>query len=103
MVFFMALQGHRQEDHLVNATDRKHQSAIRTKRDDESISGKYFMICQTCFWCASYIDIIDNIDALHYKVCPICNHTTIELLPISNGEHYRFENSTTRGIILEFR
>ena len=85
------------------ANDRKHQSVIKTKKKDESTSRKYFMICQTCFWCASYIDIMDNIDALPYKVCPTCNHTAIELLPLSNGEHYRFENSPTRGTILEFR
>jgi hypothetical protein len=101
MVFFMALQRHWQEDHLVNATGQKHQSAIQTKNENEPTSGKYFMICQTCFWCASYIDIMGNIDALTYNVCPTCNHTTIELLPLSNDEHYRFENSATRGIILE--
>ncbi|MGA9149804.1 MAG: hypothetical protein WBZ36_04425 [Candidatus Nitrosopolaris sp.] len=45
---------------------------------------------------------MDDIDALPYKVCPTCNHTEIELLPLSNGEHYRFENTATRGVILEF-
>ena len=61
------------------------------------------MICQTCFWCASYIDIMGDMDALPYKVCPACNHTAIELLPLSNGEHYRFEYTAIRGVILEFR
>lgn len=91
------------EDHLVVAKDQRHQYEIQTKEEDESTSRKYFMICQTCFWCASYIDIMGNIDSLPYNVCPTCNHTTIELLPLSNGEHYRFENSATRGIILEFK
>jgi hypothetical protein len=88
------------ENDIVKATD-KYQSAIQTNKESELTSRKYFMICQTCFWCASYIDIMGNIDALTYNVCPTCNHTTIELLPLSNDEHYRFENSATRGIILE--
>ncbi|HXX96756.1 MAG TPA: hypothetical protein VEL11_06530 [Candidatus Bathyarchaeia archaeon] len=75
------------EEDLVNATDQKHQSAIQTKKEDEP-SRKYFMICKTCFWCVSYIDIMGNMDALPYKPCPTCDHTAIELLPLSDGEHY---------------
>jgi hypothetical protein len=92
-----------EEDDVVNATDQKLQSAIQTNTENEPTSRKYFMICQTCFWCASYIDIIENIDALPYNACPTCNHTAIELLSLSNGEHYRFEYTATRGVILEFR
>jgi len=90
-----------QEEDLVNATDQKHQYAIHTKKEDEP-SQKYFMICQTCFWCASYIDILDNMDALTYNVCPTCNHIAIELLPLSYGEHYRFEYTATGGAVLQF-
>ena len=80
------------EDDLVKATE--HQSAVQTKNENELTSRKYFMICQTCFWCASYIDMGDT-DVLPYKVCPTCNHTAIELLPLSDGEHYRFEYTAT--------
>ena len=69
----MALQRYWQEDHHVNTTGQKHQPAIQTKNEIEPTSRKYFMICQTCFWCASYIDMMGNIDALPYNVCPTCN------------------------------
>ena len=49
------------------------------------------------------IDIMGNMDALPYKVCLTCNHTAIELLPLSDNEHYHFEYTATRGVILEFR
>jgi hypothetical protein len=52
------------------------------------------------FCCAWHNDIIGDMDVLPYKVCPTCNHTAIELLPLSNGEHYRFEYTATRGVIL---
>jgi len=44
-----------------------------------------------------------NMDALPYKACPTCDHTAIELLPLSDGEHYRFEYTATRGVVLQFR
>jgi hypothetical protein len=90
------------EDDFVKATDQKYQSTIETNKENEPLR-KYFMICQTCFWCASYIDIMGDTDVLPYKTCPTCNHTAIELLPLSNGEHYHFEYTATREVILEFR
>ena len=90
------------EDDLVNATDQKYQSTIQTNKQNES-SRSIFVICETCFWCASYIDITGDMDALPYKACPTCNHTAIELLPLSYGEHYHFEYTATRRVILEFR
>ena len=42
-------------------------------------------------------------DDLPHKVCPACNHTAIELLPLSNNEHYRFEYTATCGVMLEFK
>ena len=80
----------------VKATDQK--ATIQTKKEDELTSGKYFMICQTCFWCVSYIDILGDTDVLPYKACPTCNHTAIELLPLSDGEHYRFEYTATLSL-----
>ena len=55
----------------VRATEQKYQFTIRTNKENEP-SRKYFMICQTCFWCASYIDIMGDMDALPYKLCPAC-------------------------------
>ncbi|MGA9151669.1 MAG: hypothetical protein WBZ36_13910 [Candidatus Nitrosopolaris sp.] len=80
----------------VRATSQKHQSTIQTNKENEP-SRKYF-ICQICYWRASYIDIMGDTDVLPYKACPTCNHTAIELLPLSNGEHYRFEYTATRGV-----
>ena len=90
------------EDDLVKTTG--HQSGIQTKNENGLTSRKYFMICQTCFWCASYIDIdMGDMGELPYKVCPTCNHAAIELLPLSDGEHYHFEYTATRGVVLQFR
>ena len=63
---------------------------------------RYFLICQTCFWCASLIDRLDDIQNLFVNICPTCNDNNIESLPISYSEHYHFEYTETRGVELEF-
>lgn len=40
---------------------------------------RQFMICNSCFWCASsYL----NIDNIFTKKCPLCQNNRIEILPI---------------------
>ena len=81
--------------------DERKEKIARTKKKAESISRRCFLICQTCFWCASYIDMMSNMDELPYKACPTC-YNRIESLPISYDERYHFEYTATRGVVLEF-
>jgi hypothetical protein len=60
---------------------------------------KQFMLCNSCFWCASSYIHIDNI---FIKKCPVCQNRIIEFLPISNNEIYKFNHNLRRGITLEF-
>jgi hypothetical protein len=39
-----------------------------------------FLLCQSCFWCASYF----NFDELSIISCPLCHSDHIEQLPVSN-------------------
>lgn len=59
----------------------------------------YFLICKSCFWCASFVfDQYNKIDK-----CPLCNGTgTTESIPISNREAYSFDYDNQRGVSLEF-
>jgi hypothetical protein len=66
----------------------------------------YFVICNSCYWCASYFGI-DDLESLsgsssHVLDCPICNSHNTELMPISNDESFRIEYSRTRGMEMEF-
>ena len=66
----------------------------------------YFVICNSCYWCASYFGINDleslSGSSSHVLDCPICNSHNTELMPISNDESFRIEYSLTRGMELEF-
>jgi len=85
-----------------------HQDVVDYAKQEEKLSTarrttqRYFMICQTCFWCASYTGTIDIMNELPFETCPTCNDNRVESLPILYDEYYRYEYTPTRGVVLEF-
>jgi hypothetical protein len=66
----------------------------------------YFVICNSCYWCASYFGIGD-LESLSESSsqtldCHVCNSHNTELIPISTKKSFRIEYSLTRGMELEF-
>jgi hypothetical protein len=70
---------------------------MRTERFAKFAEHKYFLICISCFWCASYL----KSDIMFLK-CPICNEGKIDSMPLGEDEIYRFNHSLDKGIELEF-
>jgi hypothetical protein len=58
----------------------------------------HFLLCNTCYWCASDIDVRKPM----ITQCPSCNSVEIESMPISDKELYKFDYHPKRGVILEF-
>jgi hypothetical protein len=59
----------------------------------------HFIICRSCFWCASAVA------ATNRKVinrCPNCKSHLIESMPITSDETYDFDYYTKRGAVLHF-
>lgn len=56
-----------------------------------------FLICNECFWCASYLD-----PGFAASSCPSCSAATVEDMLISPNERYTFDYSAGRGVVLEF-
>jgi len=74
------------------------------RRISEEIS---FIICQSCFWCASYINTITAFTARRRgdappTKCPICIEGNIESMSINKNEVYKFDYDTKHGVVLEF-
>jgi hypothetical protein len=66
----------------------------------------YFLICNSCYWCASYFGI-DDVKSLsgsltHALNCHICDSRNTELMPISTDELFMNEYNVTRGMEIEF-
>jgi hypothetical protein len=72
----------------------------------ERTSQVYFVICNSCYWCASYFDIGDleslSASSSHVLDCHVCNSHNTELIPISTDESFKIEYSLTRGMEIEF-
>jgi hypothetical protein len=83
----------------------KLSSNIDIKRENDKIirrfSRAHFVICNACYWCASYFGI-DDLESSHVLDCQACNSRNTELMPISADESFRIEHSMTRGMELEF-
>jgi hypothetical protein len=61
-----------------------------------------FLLCQSCFWCASYIGLSSNVKTADLIKCLICKDGKIESLPIANNERYKFDHNQNYGVMLQF-
>ena len=52
-----------------------------------------FLICKTCYWCASDIG-----SKPMFTECPSCNSVEVESMPIAHKELYKFDYHPKRVI-----
>jgi len=57
----------------------------------------HFLLCGSCFWCASFLELRVMID-----VCPLCMYGKVESMPLSDKEIYTFDYDLTSGVTLSF-
>jgi hypothetical protein len=81
------------------------QGLIGNKSPESSIPSSpppIFILCEVCYWCATYVDKtripIDNI-------CPECgaNNNELSSLPIASNESFTFDYNNKRGVEMEFK
>ena len=81
------------KESLVGKTDQE----MEMDRYSIFVEQKYFLICNSCFWCASYFK-----NRISFSTCPVCINGKIDCMPIGEDENYTFNLSLTKGIELEF-
>jgi hypothetical protein len=62
-----------------------------------SEKGVNFLICPSCFWCASCLSPDSS-----FAKCPSCIEEYLESMPIAKNENYLFNYDKKRGITMEF-
>ena len=63
-------------------------------------SGINFLICNSCFWCAS---IYSNMNSLSNAKCPVCDdNSNLESIPIHKKEPFKINYNSKTGVALEF-
>jgi predicted Zn-ribbon and HTH transcriptional regulator len=86
----------------------KHDSSsLITKKSDHytkasSPSSAIFVLCDKCYWCATYFD---NNRISMKNNCPQCNANSNQLagLPIMPNESYTFDYNGKSGVEMEFK
>jgi hypothetical protein len=86
---------------LKGETLTKYDSQTQSS-SSSSHTPQIFILCDNCYWCATYFDKtripVDNI-------CHKCNANNNELtsFPIMSNESFTFDHSDKGGVELEFR
>jgi hypothetical protein len=83
-----------------NTIERENNAIVR------SIDRIYFVICNSCLWCATYFGI-DELESLsssptHALSCHICNSCNTKLMPISADVSSRMKYGVSTGMEIEF-
>ncbi len=93
------------EYHLAQTTSKdlssmEYQWSNTSKRISSTV---YFLLCESCFWSASYLSNIFGSKTKLITHCPLCNTQTIESMLISDNDVYRFEYNMKQGVVLKFK
>ena len=106
-----------QNNYILNVTlkikaEEELSSRCIVDSNQDNISGRktrisdeiYFLLCQSCFWCASYTSpfLYKRMTKETITKCPPCNEENIESLPIAENEKYRFDYDRKCGVTMEF-
>lgn len=71
------------------------------RKKEKRISQISFVICNSCYWCATYIGF-DASSSLLSPACHGCNSHDTELMPVLTDESFRIEYNPKRGMEIEF-
>src|SRR5918995_3986343 len=61
-----------------------------------------FVICNSCYWSATYFSIDDLESSSKVLSCHVCNSHNTDLIPILSNESFRIYFNVTRGMEIEF-
>ena len=79
-------------------------SLIAKTHDRFQSSSPVFMLCDTCYWCATYFD---KTRIPRENKCPQCNainnNNEFSSFPIMPNESFTFDYNDKRGVELEFK
>jgi hypothetical protein len=74
------------------------QTILTAARNDDSKF--YFMICTTCFWCAS----VFKLQLSKYRdifPCPVCKGSKIETIPLAADKMYNLKRSESSRLVFD--
>jgi hypothetical protein len=75
---------------------------IAKTRDHIKSSPPIFILCDSCYWCATYFD---KTRTPVNNICPQCgtNNNELTSFPIMSNEAFTFDYNDKHGVELEFK
>jgi hypothetical protein len=83
-------------------------SDIGGKISNDADNRVNFLLCPSCFWCASRLPsqmlrtMAAAKDSASLAKCPSCIEGNIESVPVAESEEYKFDYDIKRGVTMEF-
>jgi len=77
----------------------REQTYINSRQETSTQSKTIFYLCDTCFWCATYLG---KFMLPSENRCPICLNTELSNFPILPNESFTFDCNHKRGTELRF-
>jgi hypothetical protein len=90
------------EAYLTNYDSQSSIDKRRKQQFQSSTSAPIFILCDACYWCATYFS---NRRLPLANNCPQCNANSNQLtsFPIASNESFTFNYNDKRGIEFEFK
>jgi hypothetical protein len=60
----------------------------------------HFLLCGSCFWCASHFNNTGN--TITTTKCPSCDNNKVQSIPLSDNEFYKFDYDPKHAVTLQF-
>jgi hypothetical protein len=70
--------------------------ALVHENENTFIDAKNFLMCGSCFWCASCLTGDRTM-----QQCPSCGNTEMQLMPVSDYESYKLDNGYINEMVSE--
>jgi hypothetical protein len=76
------------------------QTIVEAEKNNpmEIHSQMYLVLCQTCYWCATFLNINRN----PIFKCAYCNSIKLDSIPVTDNELCKFHYDPARGVTMEF-
>ena len=82
-------------------TTKISSSSVVDVKGEKRANQLYFIICNSCYWCATYFGINTSLPSSSLP-CHGCNSLDTEFMPIVTDESFRIKYSPIRGMEIEF-
>ncbi len=75
--------------------------SVNSQIGSSYVSGRQFLLCETCFWSATIIKLIQK-NATIINSCPVCSNSNIAVIPLTDDDVYELYVRSKGGLEIKF-